>query len=277
MTTEELRNKYNLIYKRLSYLYFLLLIMGTPTLGYTLTGNYTVFLILILPIISLIYFITILTKQKKEVYKLIKISIITEYLNNQFDNMKFNIDGGFSDKYISDKVYRPKHTNSKSYDYLEATYNNIDFKYSYCEVFTNSRRGSIINFSGTVLELNFPKTLSSYVSVIQPNVSHFFDGIDEIKVENTKFDLDFTVYSDDPTSVFYILTPHFMEKLRKMNTKYENCINFHFYESKIVISIDDGENFLRIYDVDGDYFNNKIKNNIADLAELIKELGHKNK
>lgn len=276
MTTKELRIKYNKIDNSLGHLYLLLILLGMFMLGFILSGNLIVFLLLILPTIPVFILINRQGKEMKRIYLLLKESIIMEHLNNNFSNIKFNTDEGFSKEFLTDKVYHNYATHSKSYDVLEATCNGVNFKYSYCEVSSRNRNGDHINFSGKVLEVNFHKNIDHYISVTQPKFSHLIDGIDEIKVENIKFDQDFTVYSDNPKSVFYILTPHFMEKIRKINIKHNNSINLHFYESKIVISINDGENFLRIYDVDGDYFNKKIQKNVERLAELINDLGSKN-
>ena len=57
-------------------------------------------------------------------------------------------------------------------------------------------------------------------------------------MESIDFNSELKAYTDIDHDAFYILTPHFMEKLLFLDKKYNDKINFSFINNKLYISID---------------------------------------
>lgn len=207
----------------------------------------------------------------KETKAKIREILISSQLKGKLIDIEYSSTEGFDDAYILKYVCSVYGSTISSYDLLKAKYGNTKIKYAYCHVITKSRRGHRVHFSGKVIEIDFPKKIDGYVSLTQPKLIYKFDGIDEIVVENMEFDENFNVYSNVPHSVFFILTPHYMEKLINLNVKYKKEIKIYFYDSKLVISINDNYNSLRTYDTYSSQDLKKIEKNIDNLVKLIKD------
>ena len=57
-------------------------------------------------------------------------------------------------------------------------------------------------------------------------------------MESITFNSELKVYAKDEHEAFYILTPHFMEKLLELDRKYYDKITFSFLDNKLYIAVD---------------------------------------
>ena len=64
------------------------------------------------------------------------------------------------------------------------------------------------------------------------------EQITEVEMEDVEFNKNFCVYAENEHEAFYILTPHFMEKLKEIETKINAGIMFCFVDNKLHIAID---------------------------------------
>lgn len=58
------------------------------------------------------------------------------------------------------------------------------------------------------------------VMVTQRKSAEQYYGLPRVHMENVEFDEHFYVYAANPTEAFYLLTPHFMERIQKLYGKY---------------------------------------------------------
>lgn len=64
------------------------------------------------------------------------------------------------------------------------------------------------------------------------------DGLEKMEVESIDFNKKFYIYSNNEHDAFYILTPHFMEKLDELEAKHDGNLYIAFDNSKLYIGID---------------------------------------
>ena len=57
-------------------------------------------------------------------------------------------------------------------------------------------------------------------------------------MESVDFNSELKVYSENELDAFYLLTPHFMERLIYMDNKYNDKISFSFQDKKLYMAID---------------------------------------
>ena len=60
-------------------------------------------------------------------------------------------------------------------------------------------------------------------------------------MEDLEFNKNFCVYAQSEHEAFYILTPHFMEKLKEVTNKLNCGVMFCFVDNRLHIAIDNNE------------------------------------
>ena len=270
MSRDELRklqNKFNMI---LTILVFIILISAFLLYQYhdaisdTLLSVFIILLIPLLPVLFLTWEKSV--KLSAEIKKYILIPILEE----KFSNVKYLPQKGFDKSFLKDMVNRVSNARYTSKDYLEATYNGTQIRYCYSKIEVDDGEGSSkVYFNGKVIEFDFPKIIEGSVTVSQPNIWDLFKKKSRIIVESVQFDNTFSVYSKDPKDAFYILTPHFMEKLININRIYCDKIGFKFKMNKIVLAINDGGNILGTYSRLSENEDSIIRDKVFEFIELI--------
>ena len=87
-------------------------------------------------------------------------------------------------------------------------------------------------------------------------------------MEDIEFNKDFSVFTDLEHDAFYILTPHFMEKIKNIYKKLDCGLMFCFIDSKLHIAIDNYKDAFE-YDVFKKINEEEIKADIMKDIELI--------
>lgn len=272
MTQDELRKEYENQSKKNGFLTGLVIIILFGGFTLIMTEHYFFFLLTLLLAGTVYSFATKYSQNSTDLLHSLKISILNPLLKEKFDNVKYDPKQGFDLYFLKRYVKYVQGGTYSSKDYLEATYKDINFKYSHVYIYETVEDGKTTRFLGKVYEFIFPKTIKGFVSVAQPKMLDRFDGNDEIKVENIEFDEAFTVYSDNPQGVFYILTPHYMEKLISLNNKHNRDIEFFFEENKLIVTINDNDNLLDFSTFESEYQDDSIRKDLDKIINLINEL-----
>ncbi|MBU1145873.1 MAG: DUF3137 domain-containing protein [Firmicutes bacterium] len=137
-----------------------------------------------------------------------------------------------------------------SEDLLEATYKNINFQSADVklqDVRSNGKTTTVVTvFLGRVYRFDFPKGFKTDMVVLQPGfgAKWGFGSYTEIKTESIEFNQEFNVLAKNELNAFEILTPPFMERLRKLDLKYHDKIVFSFIENKLYVAIKTGVDSL---------------------------------
>lgn len=134
------------------------------------------------------------------------------------------------------------HNRYNSEDLIEGTYKDVGYKFSDVHVVDVRSSGKtttrVTTFKGRVYRFEFNKTFRSNVFLLQPGQFRPFSGYEKIKMESSEFNSEFKIYSDNEHDAFYILTPHFMEKLLELDRIYYDKIGFSFLNNQLYIAVD---------------------------------------
>lgn len=157
---------------------------------------------------------------------------------------------GFSYDFVKETKLIPCGNTYQSNDEISGSYQGLHFKRSdVCmqEVVHNGKTTTTTTyFSGSWMVFDFPKSFSSYLCVKEKpfsggNPGGWFSSIEKFKMENEKFNRIYHVYGSSQHEAFYILTPHFMEKLMELNDQFEGDLCIGFIDNQIHVLIDSRE------------------------------------
>ena len=131
-------------------------------------------------------------------------------------------------------------------------------------------------FSGSVLVCEFYKKFSGQTIVASRTLNTKFLGEKE-QMDDTLFNDEFRVFTDDKVEARYLLTPAFMRRLRELKIKFagEMGVSAAFMDDKFYLFLNGAKNRFEttpfslppsLYDV------NQIKKEISELLSIIDEL-----
>ena len=83
------------------------------------------------------------------------------------------------------------------------------------------------------------------------------------------------VYAENEHDAFYILTPHFMEKLKELDNKFNADLLFGFVDNKLHIAVDNYEDSFEhnvFEEINEASIENEIIKDIKLITDFVKEL-----
>lgn len=94
---------------------------------------------------------------------------------------------------------------------------------------------------GQLYVFDFPKNFTSKLILRERNILSP-SGLKRVKLESIEFNKQFYIYSDNEHEAFYILTPHFMEKLMILEKRHPGNLFLAFDQNRLYIGIDNNLN-----------------------------------
>ena len=124
-------------------------------------------------------------------------------------------------------------------------------------------------FSGTLVVLKHGLELRQDITITQIS-KNLFGGI---KTESEKFNKRFSIKCGDGHDVFYLLTPHYMEKLNGLSDSYGKIFCITFLTGGDLILILSGRNYFEADGVSSvSELVQKIRNEMNELGDIIDRL-----
>lgn len=192
------------------------------------------------------------TSKIKEISNEFKNTYVKREIEKRIPNSTFTITSGIDSSVVRNSNLVKLQDRYATEDLLEGKIENVDFRCA--DVHIQDVRGSgknrrvVTTFKGRFYEFEFFKRFKSNVFLLQPGQYRPFSNFEKVKLESIKFNSEFKIYTNNEHDVFYLLTPHLMEKLLVLDRKYQDKIGFSFLNSKLYISIDNRED---TFDVTG--------------------------
>ncbi len=214
---------------------------------------------IIIILIELIFSIIILNIIKNIVngkdiyifYKEFKSIFVLNSLHCFFENIDYKSEEGFSKKYIMENVgMLNTGDNFYSNDYISGTYKGIKFEQSDIHIEEKHEEEDDGNkkdvwetiFMGRLMVFDFNKSFKANIQVashhFRANTLPWKKKFSNVKMEDVEFNKQFSVYAENEHEAFYILTPHFMAKIKDIIKKLNCDIMFGFVDSRLYIAID---------------------------------------
>lgn len=209
-------------------------------------------------------------------------------LKNNFENLTYDFEDGFSEEQIRKTRMFDTGDRFTSNDYISGSYKNIKFeqadvhieeRYEDTDKDGNKKVRWETVFEGRIMIFDFNKNFMANMLTISsrfPMNALLRNGkLSRVKMEDTEFNKQFSVYSDLEHDAFYILTPHFMERMKKIYSELKCGIMFGFLDNKLYVAVDNREDSFE-YDVlkpiDEKQINNNIVRDIKLITDFVNEL-----
>lgn len=156
-----------------------------------------------------------------------------EYIENQ----------GFSEKMVNSFDVVSWGNRFSSEDYLKAKYRGITFEQSDVTIRHKSKDSAARTvFKGRVMKFSYPKTVKDVrICSRKTVVINLGSGSEysskHVVTEDVDFNNKLDVWSKDQQEGFYLLTPRFMEVLKRLAEKY-SYVCFHFKENELYLALE---------------------------------------
>lgn len=233
-------------------------------------------------IIIIFYGISRSQKIQREMKELYKDAFVREPLANNFDNVVYEPNQGFSVENVKD--FRLCLTGNSFYseDYIRASYQGVPFEMAEVRAYdvdkSDDSSRSTTYFEGRMIVFNFPNKLVNSVSVFgrkfkHRDLSRREEKETKVELESMQFNNDFDVYSQIQQDAFYLITPQFMDRLGVLAGKYES-IAMNVVGSRVALAFNEpGKNAfdadVPIGQVDVDKEMAKVQAEIDDIKLFI--------
>ncbi len=208
--------------------------------------------------VVLIYFCVIRSKKKYSNYY--KEYFVLKALKQNFTDVIYKPEAGVSKKAITDTGVIHMGDKFTSNDYISGKYKGVKFRQSDVEM--EKERHIYIPgkddiskltyyvtlFKGRWMIFDFNKNFKANVCVyengfLNKKINSIFSPVKYKKVdlESREFNKDFNVYAVNEEEAFYIITPHFMEKISKLNDVCSGKLILCFINNQLHVGLYNGD------------------------------------
>lgn len=202
-------------------------------------------------------------------------------LKNIFEDITYYPSKGFSEEFVRNIGMIYTGASYSSNDYISGKYKNIAFEQSDIHIQKkheeedkdgNKKEVWETIFMGRLMIFDFYKKFKANIQVASryfgANSLPWSKKFSKVKMEDVEFNNTFSVYAESEHEAFYILTPHFMEKIKDITKKLKCGIMFCFVENKLHIAVNNNQDSFE-YNVFKPINEKEIEENITKDIKLI--------
>ncbi len=176
----------------------------------------------LLAIVAFIISAVMLEKAHKEYEYEYKQLISKHVLNLCFDGARYEPLRGFTPKEFRD-AHLIQWRNGFRYaseDMITGEYEGVEFKQSDVWIVHDSggdHNRTVEDVNGRLMQFHYKKAIASPILIVTATHNALLEtGLSKVEMEDVDFNEKFEVYSEDGQSVYYLLTPPFMEYLKEL-------------------------------------------------------------
>jgi hypothetical protein len=105
---------------------------------------------------------------------------------------------------------------------------------------------------------------------MQPSLFQTVPGLKKVKTESIHFNSELHIFAENDHEAFYLLTPHFMEKLIYFDQKYIDKISFSFKDNKLYIAHDSRVDYfdLKAFKHVDEHIFEQYQEELKDIQEI---------
>ncbi len=214
-------------------------------------------------------------KKIKELSNDFKQIYVRNELEKVFPNSKYFFDKGFTEQEVINSKLLRNQDRFSSEDMVTGMFENVSFRCSDVhqkDVRKSGKNKKVVTvFQGRLYEFDFFKNFKYNLLLLQPILFGPFLNYKRVKLESVHFNSELMVFAKDEHEAFYILTPHFMERLLVLDRKYKDKISFSFIDNKLYIAVDnrvDNFDFRPFKPVDSNLIESYL-DEFKDMKEFI--------
>ena len=209
-------------------------------------------------------------------------------LKNTFDDLFYNMRSGFSEMVIDSYGMLNTADEFSSNDYISGKYKGISFEQSDLSIEEkhetrdsdgNTKEYWVNIFTGRYMIFDFNKTFKANIQVISKGFSasssRWGKNYTKVKMEDEEFNKMFKVYTSMEHDAFYLLTPHFIDKIKTLYKQLNAKIMLGFLDNRLHVAIDNGEDSFEynvLKPINEQEINDSIIKDIKLITDFVNEL-----
>ena len=222
--------------------------------------------------------------RKGKMKKLAAAELIPQALSQVLENVSYDPDGRIGD-HIVRRVpmgFPFDFDEVRGSDYICGTYKGLKMEMSDLELVdvrrvhtkNGTRTERITVFKGQWIVCRFKRELAADVLLSERSALGQMFKLGGIKTESEEFNKRFCIRSDSEHDVFYLLTPHRMERVLSMDAMAEGDSYLRFgRDGWVHIAVSTGRNLFEVgSDRDAESLRQKFSQEIRSVAALLDEL-----
>lgn len=189
------------------------------------------------------------------VSKQFKNKYLKEMMSEWIENGKYEPAYGLSNAQVLESEFMPRSDRFHSEDLISGTIDGVSFVSSDIKLEERRTRHTkngtqtyyVTIFMGQMYVFDFNKTFEGALQVLESLRPSSRRKYEKVKLESIDFNKKFTTYSTNAHSAFYVLTPHFMESLMKIEKNHPGKIAFSFIGTKMYMGINNNKDMFKIH------------------------------
>ena len=205
-------------------------------------------------------------------------------LKEIFTDLNYDPNSGVSEEDIKKSGLIYLEDRFSSNDYISGTYKKIRFEQSDVHiekrVVEEDMNGNKsvrwqTTFMGRWMNFDFNKNFRTNVIVFDSKGFNWWGRYKKITMEDDDFNKQFSVYAENEHEAFYILTPHFMEKIKKLKQNIGNNVTLGFIDSKLYVTLNnykDSFEYNVFKPIDEKIINSNIMKDIKIITDFVDDL-----
>jgi len=129
-------------------------------------------------------------------------------------------------------------------------------------------------FLGRFFEFDFPKDFKSKILVTEGSIFTWFSKYKKIELESVDFNKKFKTYTMNEHDTFYVLTPHLMESILKLEAHNPGSLGLTFTGNKLYILINNNINTfeLKLFRTIDMSVIKGLERDLSVIKEIVQEL-----
>jgi hypothetical protein len=244
------------------------------------------FAVVAIALITIIAYAFIGPKQIKKLKEIMGQSITEPVLKEVFEVIEYNPSSRIPTKLVHSAQLIDDWTEISGSDYFKGKYKGMNILFSDLhlqrkEIETDSDGKKTTNyitvFKGQWLVCDFNKPLAASLRILERKgrsggTYRVDSSKSSIETENIEFNKKFRILTSDGHTAFYILTPHFMERLVAVDNRADAQSFFCFQDGHVHIALNTGHDSFELKGVKADNVENvrqKFRNDMKDITDII--------
>ena len=234
------------------------------------------FLAIIIALICLLIWTLGVMKNREYIRVVIAQHLTSHILNETFELERYDPQRSIHESIIKDARFGHNWILSEGRDYFTGRYKGRRITFSDVKLIQEGSKESAVTFIGQWLICDFGKPVPTELRVIQKRLLsgvRIAGGRSSVETENSSFNKHFKIICNDHESVFFILTPHFMEHIGIAGAL-GGAISLWFTGNQVHIALSTGKETFAVKDgikeLDNLYLvRNTFRANLRCLTDIL--------
>ncbi len=202
-----------------------------------------------------------------------KQNVLVDYLAEHIEGCQLEPKRGFEKDEVFAAGFIRKGNRFRFHDYMQGTIDGVDFESADVYSAQKTDKNTNVRFKGRLFIFDFHKKSEDAVLVLEDYKPQDELDYEQVDFASVEFNEKFNVYTTNRHTVYYILPPHFMKALFRIE-KHPGNIGFAFRDGKLYLAIHTGRKTFSFKDLDKEGLDKleTFKEDVRAMYDLVDDL-----